>query len=95
MKGSEFYIINAEYDVFCASIFITGGVALLRAAAKNHARVTVVCDPEDYTNIAKEMKSFSDNDTSLETRRQLALKVRCTYDHLYNVPVTWRIFIFS
>ncbi|XP_015677140.1 bifunctional purine biosynthesis protein PURH [Protobothrops mucrosquamatus] len=51
-----------------------GGVALLRAAAKNHARVTVVCDPEDYTNIAKEMKSFSDNDTSLETRRQLALK---------------------
>uniref|UniRef100_A0A0F7ZEK1 Bifunctional purine biosynthesis protein ATIC n=1 Tax=Crotalus adamanteus TaxID=8729 RepID=A0A0F7ZEK1_CROAD len=51
-----------------------GGVALLRAAAKNHARVTVVCDPGDYTNIAKEMKSFSDNDTSLETRRQLALK---------------------
>ncbi len=25
-----------------------GGVALLRAAAKNHARVTVLCDPEDY-----------------------------------------------
>uniref|UniRef100_A0A098M1J8 Bifunctional purine biosynthesis protein ATIC n=1 Tax=Hypsiglena sp. JMG-2014 TaxID=1550645 RepID=A0A098M1J8_9SAUR len=51
-----------------------GGVALLRAAAKNHARVTVVCDPGDYTNIAKEMKNFSDNDTSLEIRRQLALK---------------------
>lgn len=26
----------------------TGGVTLLRAAAKNHARVTVVCDPNDY-----------------------------------------------
>uniref|UniRef100_A0A2D4HSL9 Bifunctional purine biosynthesis protein ATIC n=1 Tax=Micrurus lemniscatus lemniscatus TaxID=129467 RepID=A0A2D4HSL9_MICLE len=51
-----------------------GGVALLRAAAKNHARVTVVCDPGDYTNIAKEMKNHSDNDTSLEIRRQLALK---------------------
>uniref|UniRef100_U3FZ52 Bifunctional purine biosynthesis protein ATIC n=2 Tax=Micrurus TaxID=8634 RepID=U3FZ52_MICFL len=51
-----------------------GGVALLRAAAKNHARVTVVCDPGDYTNIAKEMKNRSDNDTSLEIRRQLALK---------------------
>ncbi|XP_034289370.1 bifunctional purine biosynthesis protein ATIC [Pantherophis guttatus] len=51
-----------------------GGVALLRAAAKNHARVTVVCDPGDYTNIAKEMKNVSDNDTSLEIRRQLALK---------------------
>ncbi|XP_026563490.1 bifunctional purine biosynthesis protein PURH [Pseudonaja textilis] len=51
-----------------------GGVALLRAAAKNHARVTVVCDPGDYTDIAKEMKNHSDNDTSLEIRRQLALK---------------------
>lgn len=27
-----------------------GGVALLRAAAKNHARVTVLCDPADYEN---------------------------------------------
>nr|XP_060637366.1 bifunctional purine biosynthesis protein ATIC [Anolis sagrei ordinatus] len=51
-----------------------GGVALLRAAAKNHARVTVVCDPEDYTTIAKEMKASSNKDTTLETRRQLALK---------------------
>ncbi len=25
-----------------------GGVTLLRAAAKNHARVTVICDPKDY-----------------------------------------------
>ena len=25
-----------------------GGVTLLRAAAKNHARVTVICDPQDY-----------------------------------------------
>jgi len=51
-----------------------GGVALLRAAAKNHARVTVVCDPGDYTTVAKEMKTFPDKDTSLEIRRQLALK---------------------
>ncbi|XP_042301655.1 bifunctional purine biosynthesis protein ATIC [Sceloporus undulatus] len=51
-----------------------GGVALLRAAAKNHARVTVVCDPGDYTTVAKEMKASSNKNTSLETRRQLALK---------------------
>ncbi|KYO33491.1 bifunctional purine biosynthesis protein PURH isoform A [Alligator mississippiensis] len=51
-----------------------GGVALLRAAAKNHARVTVVCDPEDYSCVAKEMKSSSNTATSLEIRRQLALK---------------------
>ncbi len=28
-----------------------GGVALLRAAAKNFARVTVVSDPDDYTRV--------------------------------------------
>lgn len=28
--------------------FVSGGVTLLRAAAKNHARVTVICDPADY-----------------------------------------------
>ncbi|XP_042535194.1 bifunctional purine biosynthesis protein ATIC [Dipodomys spectabilis] len=51
-----------------------GGVALLRAAAKNHARVTVVCEPEDYVAVSTEMKSSDSHDTSLETRRQLALK---------------------
>ncbi len=25
-----------------------GGVALIRAAAKNHERVTLVCNPQDY-----------------------------------------------
>lgn len=48
---------------------------MLRAAAKNHARVTVVCDPGDYTIVAKEMKAVGNKDTTLETRRQLALKV--------------------
>ncbi|VDI30447.1 phosphoribosylaminoimidazolecarboxamide formyltransferase / IMP cyclohydrolase, partial [Mytilus galloprovincialis] len=50
------------------------GVTLLRAAAKNHARVTVVCDPEDYNRVIDEMKSSSDKDTSLELRRKLAVK---------------------
>ncbi|XP_028924890.2 bifunctional purine biosynthesis protein ATIC [Ornithorhynchus anatinus] len=51
-----------------------GGVTLLRAAAKNHARVTVVCDPNDYAMVASEMEQSDTKDTSLETRRQLALK---------------------
>uniref|UniRef100_A0A803WDC3 Bifunctional purine biosynthesis protein ATIC n=1 Tax=Ficedula albicollis TaxID=59894 RepID=A0A803WDC3_FICAL len=51
-----------------------GGVALLRAAAKNHARVTVVCDPADYAAVAKEMAASRDKDTAMETRRLLALK---------------------
>ena len=37
----------AESDVLFL-VCVPGGVTLLRAAAKNHARVTVVCDPSDY-----------------------------------------------
>ena len=54
---------------------LTGGVTLLRAAAKNHARVTVVCDPSDYEQVASEMESSLDADTSPETKQKLALKV--------------------
>uniref|UniRef100_A0A9J7Z4R8 Bifunctional purine biosynthesis protein ATIC n=1 Tax=Cyprinus carpio carpio TaxID=630221 RepID=A0A9J7Z4R8_CYPCA len=50
------------------------GVTLLRAAAKNHARVTVVCDPSDYDVVAKEMESSDNHDTTAETRKTLALK---------------------
>lgn len=32
-----------------------GGVTLLRAAAKNHSRVTAVCDPKDYQMLIKEV----------------------------------------
>lgn len=51
-----------------------GGVTLLRAAAKNHARVTVVCDPADYPRVLEEIEKSTDKDTSLETRKYLALK---------------------
>ncbi|XP_066515988.1 bifunctional purine biosynthesis protein PURH [Hoplias malabaricus] len=51
-----------------------GGVTLLRAAAKNHARVTIVCDPSDYDLVATEMESSDAHDTNLETRKTLALK---------------------
>lgn len=48
-----------------------GGVALLRAAAKNYARVTVVCDPADYAGVLAELKAGG---VKPETRRRLALK---------------------
>lgn len=51
-----------------------GGVTLLRAAAKNHNRVTVICDPNDYEKVGKEMQSSINKDTSLETRQLLAVK---------------------
>lgn len=51
-----------------------GGVTLLRAAAKNHARVTVICDPADYERVVDEMTSNESHDTLLDTRKMLALK---------------------
>ena len=49
-----------------------GGVALIRAAAKNFERVTLVCDPADYNSVLREIKDHKG--TTLETRRRLALK---------------------
>lgn len=49
-----------------------GGVALLRAAAKNFAAVTVLCDPTDYPLVLAELRQ--QGDVSLETRKWLALK---------------------
>ena len=37
-----------------------GGVTLLRAAAKNHARVTILSDPNDYPEFVKELESGQD-----------------------------------
>lgn len=45
-----------------------GGVTLLRAAAKNHERVTVICDPADYKKVIEEMRNNPNNDTSVQTR---------------------------
>lgn len=56
-----------------------GGVTLLRAAAKNHERVTIVCDTHDYKRIAAELAA--NGDTSLETRRELAVKA---FQHTYS-----------
>jgi phosphoribosylaminoimidazolecarboxamide formyltransferase/IMP cyclohydrolase len=48
-----------------------GGVALIRAAAKNFAHVAVVTDPRRYSSILLEMNR-NDGVLSLETRRSLA-----------------------
>lgn len=49
-----------------------GGVTLLRAAAKNFTRVTVVSDPADYPAILDEL--HKEGVVSLTTRRRLAVK---------------------
>ena len=50
-----------------------GGPAMIRAAAKNHASVTVVIDPADYSKIIAELEA-NDNATTLDTRKHLAAK---------------------
>jgi phosphoribosylaminoimidazolecarboxamide formyltransferase/IMP cyclohydrolase len=48
-----------------------GGVTLIRAAAKNHARVSLVCDPLDYERIIAALQSGG---ISARLRRELAIK---------------------
>lgn len=58
-----------------------GGVTLLRAAAKNHERVTVICEASDYGKVLQEIEK--NGDTTLDTRKMLALKAfthTATYD---------------
>jgi phosphoribosylaminoimidazolecarboxamide formyltransferase/IMP cyclohydrolase len=52
-----------------------GGPSLLRAAAKNHARVAVVVDPADYPRLLSEL---AEGGVTEETRKELAVK---TYRH--------------
>ena len=49
-----------------------GGVALIRAAAKNHERVTILCDIADYIPVVGEIESTGS--VSESTRRKLAAK---------------------
>jgi phosphoribosylaminoimidazolecarboxamide formyltransferase/IMP cyclohydrolase len=48
-----------------------GGVTLLRAAAKNHARVSILSDPQDY---AQFLDSWKKGSVDQATRSNLALK---------------------
>ncbi len=51
-----------------------GGPAMLRAAAKNHASVTVLIDPMDYSRVLDEMHA-NGNKVSDRTRFSLAIRV--------------------
>ncbi|MFZ5822097.1 MAG: hypothetical protein ACOYYJ_19575 [Chloroflexota bacterium] len=48
-----------------------GGVALIRAAAKNHERVALVCDPADYARVLEALQS---GEVPFELRKSLAVK---------------------
>lgn len=60
----------------CIEQIDIGGPSMLRSAAKNHASVTVVCDPADYARVLEEIRVHGT--TLPETRAQLAAKVFTT-----------------
>lgn len=72
---------GVSYEEVIENIDI-GGVTLIRAAAKNHERVTLVCDPGDYAEVLSALKA---GEIPCEMRKKLAVKgFTCTarYDSL-------------
>lgn len=70
---------HVEFEEAIENIDI-GGPSMLRSAAKNHASVTVVCDPGDYPRVLEAMDAPA---KLSDLRRALALKVfqrTATYD---------------
>ncbi|HBN09578.1 MAG TPA: hypothetical protein DD435_13315 [Cyanobacteria bacterium UBA8530] len=71
-----------------------GGVAMLRAGAKNFLRVAVLCDPNDYPLVARELLE-NDGTIGFSTRWRLAQKAfryvqdydRAISDHFASIPL--------
>lgn len=61
---------NVTYEEIIENIDI-GGVTLIRAAAKNHERVILVCNPSDYSDVLSSLKM---GEISSQKRKQLAVK---------------------
>ncbi len=61
---------GADFDTCVENIDI-GGPTLIRAAAKNHAAVTVVVDPEDYQPVMEDM-AVNNGATGVALRKRLA-----------------------
>ncbi len=67
-------VANPECDLATAIENIDiGGPTMIRAAAKNHASVAVVVDPDDYSSLLEQINS-GDGALSDQTRFELALK---------------------
>lgn len=64
---------NGNYAECVENIDI-GGPTLLRAGAKNHASVTVLCEPSQYSNFLENLHT-NDGSTTIDFRRECAAKV--------------------
>lgn len=73
-SGADFATCIENIDI--------GGPAMIRAAAKNHAFVTVITDPQDYDAVLKDMET-NNGGVSSKLRKRLATTAFCltaTYD---------------
>jgi phosphoribosylaminoimidazolecarboxamide formyltransferase / IMP cyclohydrolase len=61
---------NVTYEDAIENIDI-GGVTLIRAAAKNNERVTLVCNPADYAGV---LSALEMGQIPFEMRKNLAIK---------------------
>ena len=57
-----------------------GGVTLIRAAAKNHDRVTILSDPEDYSAFLEELEKGAITDKSRKLHALKAFEHTADYD---------------
>src|SRR3954468_22728473 len=62
---------SATHEEIIENIDI-GGPSMVRSAAKNHARVAVLCDPADYEGVLAEING--QGEVTLATRKRLAAK---------------------
>lgn len=78
---------GADFDTCIENIDI-GGPAMIRAAAKNHAFVTVITDPSDYTAVLADMDAQG-GATSLRLRTALAAKAFALTAGYDSMIATW------
>ncbi|MCZ7555896.1 MAG: bifunctional phosphoribosylaminoimidazolecarboxamide formyltransferase/IMP cyclohydrolase [Bacteroidia bacterium] len=71
----------------CIEQIDIGGPAMIRSASKNHAAVTVVCDPEDYDTVLRAVTEHGT--TTLSMRRELAGKAFAHTAHYDHAIASW------
>src|SRR6476469_8462265 len=74
---------GADRDTIIENIDI-GGPSMVRSAAKNHAHVAIVTDPDDYAELLEQLDT-NQGATTFEFRRRLAAKafaLTASYDSL-------------
>jgi phosphoribosylaminoimidazolecarboxamide formyltransferase/IMP cyclohydrolase len=65
MSGADRETIIENIDI--------GGPSMVRSAAKNHAHVAIITDPDDYAALLTELETYGGS-TTLELRKKLAAK---------------------